>query len=95
MRRRYLIAYDVSDDKRRSGVYNALMDNGDHVQYSVFVCELNARELAEVKGLLAETINHREDQVILLDMGNADKDTLSVLECIGKGYEPHARVTVI
>ena len=95
MRRRYLIAYDVADDRRRNGVFRALMDNGDHVQYSVFLCDLNARELAELKGLLSETINNRQDQVLILDMGSADQESRDVLQCIGKSYEPNARAMVI
>jgi CRISPR-associated protein Cas2 len=95
MRRRYLIAYDVSDDKRRTGVFKTLESNGDHVQYSVFVCDLNARELAELKGRLAGLINLRQDQVLILDMGSADAETREVLQCIGKAYEIQARVMVI
>lgn len=95
MRRRYLIAYDVADDKRRNGVFKTLMGNGDHVQFSVFLCDLNPKELAELKGRLYETVNNRQDQVLILDMGGADQETRAVLQCIGKSYEPKARVMVI
>jgi CRISPR-associated protein Cas2 len=44
-RRRYLVTYDISDDKRRDQVFQTLRDNGDHAQYSVFFCELTPREL--------------------------------------------------
>jgi len=95
MRRRYLISYDISDDKRRTEVFHALMGQGDHVQFSVFLCELNDRELAELKGRLSQTINSREDQVLILDMGGAAQEVRSVLECLGKVYEPPSRVTVV
>jgi len=95
MRKRYLIAYDVADDKRRAAVFKILMGNGDHVQFSVFLCELNAVELARLKGRLAETINHRQDQAIILDLGPAESPLHATLECIGKGYSPPARITVI
>jgi CRISPR-associated protein Cas2 len=95
MRRRYLITYDVSDDKRRNKVFSTLMDNGDHVQYSVFLCELNGRELAQVKGDLGQEIHHDEDQVLVLDLGKADHDLASLMRCIGKAYEPPTRVQVI
>ena len=42
MRRRFLITYDISDDKRRNNVFKALRDCGDHVQYSVFICPTTA-----------------------------------------------------
>ena len=95
MRQRYLIAYDVSDDKRRNRVFKTLMSNGDHVQFSVFLCELNGVELARLKGDLAEAVNQRQDQVIFLDVGPADNDVGSKLECVGRAYEPPARLTVI
>ncbi len=43
MRRRYLITYDISDDKRRARVFKSLRNRGDHLQFSVFLCELNPR----------------------------------------------------
>jgi len=95
MRRRYLIAYDVSDDKRRTSVFKTLMGNGDHVQYSVFLCELNDVELTRLKGSLLETLNHRQDQVIILDVGLAENAVGAVLECVGRAYSPPARVTVV
>jgi CRISPR-associated protein Cas2 len=95
MRRRYLIAYDVSDDKRRTGVFRTLMGNGDHVQFSVFICGLNDRELAELKGRLGQTVNQRQDQVIILDLGAAEHELKAVLQCLGKAYEPPSRVLVV
>lgn len=95
MRKRYLIAYDVADDKRRNTVFKTLMGNGDHVQFSVFLCELNDAELARVKGELSEALNHRRDQAIILDLGPTESDLAAKLRCIGKRYEPPARVTVV
>lgn len=95
MRRRYLIAYDVSDDKRRNAIFKALMGNGDHMQFSVFLCQLSAVELERLKGLLRDSVNVRHDQIVILDLGPADSELTSRLECIGKTYSPPARVMVI
>jgi CRISPR-associated protein Cas2 len=95
MRKRYLIAYDVSDDKRRTAIFKTLMGNGDHVQFSVFLCQLNDVELARLKGRLLESVNARQDQIVVLDLGPADSELASRLECIGKAYSPPARVMVI
>ena len=95
MRKRYLIAYDVSDDKRRTAIFKTLMGNGDHVQFSVFLCQLSDVELARLKGNLTEGVNARQDQVVILDLGPADSDLASRLECLGKAYTPPARVMVI
>lgn len=85
MRRRYLITYDISDDKRRDRVFKALRDRGDHVQFSVFLCELNAREYALLKGELQQYVHKRDDQVLILDLGPAE-NALEIgqgLECVG------------
>jgi len=95
MRRRYLIAYDVSDDKRRTAIFKTLMGHGDHVQFSVFICQLSSVELVRLKGELSQSVNTRRDQVVILDMGPADSELASRLECIGRAYSPPARVTVI
>ncbi len=89
------MSYDVSNDKRRTTVFKTLLDNGDHVQFSVFLCELSRRELAELRGNLIEAINNKQDQVIILDLGAADGELKSVLECVGKPYLPPSRVLVV
>jgi CRISPR-associated endonuclease Cas2 len=43
-RSRYLVTYDVADDKRRDRVHRTLLDFGDALQFSVFLCDLNERE---------------------------------------------------
>ncbi len=95
MRNRYLIAYDIADDKRRNRIFKTLMGNGDHVQFSVFLCDLNDVELARLRRDLSEHVNHRHDQVIVLDLGPAGSDLGARLKCIGRKYAPPARVTVI
>ncbi|MCY3018315.1 MAG: CRISPR-associated endonuclease Cas2 [Planctomycetota bacterium] len=95
MRNRYLIAYDVADDKRRNRIFKTLMGNGDHVQFSVFLCDLSDVELARIKGSLTEAINQRQDQIIVLNLGPADSPVGIRLECIGMAYSPPARVMVI
>lgn len=97
MRRRYLITYDISDDKRRDRVFKTLRDRGDHVQFSVFLCELNARERALLKGELRQYVNQKDDQVLILDLGSAD-DPLKIgqdVECVGFAYCPPQRILVV
>jgi CRISPR-associated protein Cas2 len=94
-RRHYLLAYDVSDDKRRTKVFETLKDHGEHVQFSVFFCELSVQELARLRGLLGEAIDHKADQVIVLDLGDQQNPLEMMLECIGRGYNPRGRVRVV
>lgn len=45
---RYVIAYDISDDRRRARVAKTLEGHGDRVQYSVFEVECDGSGLAEL-----------------------------------------------
>jgi len=66
-RRRYLVTYDIADDRRRTRVFETLLGTGDHTQYSVFVCELDRRELAELRAELHGHIHAHDDQVLVVD----------------------------
>jgi CRISPR-associated protein Cas2 len=94
-RRHYLISYDIADDKRRTEVFKTLHGFGDHAQYSVFFCELNGRELALLRTRLRGAVHHREDQVLIVDLGHAQRPLAEGMEGIGKGYEPPTRTMVI
>jgi CRISPR-associated protein Cas2 len=94
-RRHYVIAYDISDDKRRNEIYTALCGAGDHAQFSVFLCELDHRELAALRSRLRVIINYAEDQIIILDLGRAERPLDERLQVLGRGYEPSVRTVVI
>lgn len=93
-RRQYLIAYDISDDKRRTQVFKTLLAQGDHVQFSVFLCALSPMELARLRARLSELIHAREDQVIMVDFGAKDTELDALVDCLGKPYHPTTRVQV-
>ncbi len=97
MRRRYLVTYDVSDDKRRNKIFKSLMDTGDHVQYSVFLCELSELEKARLENALRRVVNRNQDQVLLLDLGKTGRplDSNHGFEYIGKPYYPPGRLLVV
>ena len=44
---------------------------GDHLQLSVFECRLTRADLVTLRAELAEIIDHREDQVLFVDLGPA------------------------
>ena len=41
MRHNYVVTYDISDPKRLRKVYKMMLGYGEHLQLSVFQCELN------------------------------------------------------
>lgn len=94
-RRHYLVSYDVSDDKRRTRIFNALDDVADHLQYSVFLCELSKRELAQLRMQIAQHVHHREDQLIILDLGPAHVNLETAMEVMGRPHEPLVRTLIV
>ncbi len=98
-RRHYLVSYDVASgkegDKRRDQVFEACQQRGDHAQFSVFFCQLNPRELAELKATLIGIVHHSEDQVLIVDLGPGYHSIHDGIECIGKPFGVQSRVLVV
>ncbi|MFN4241839.1 MAG: CRISPR-associated endonuclease Cas2 [Tepidisphaerales bacterium] len=94
-RRHILVCYDIADDKRRTAVFNTLDAAGDHIQFSVFLCQLNPRERAELLGQLLPLIHHTQDQILLIDLGPAHTPLDGGIEALGKRFEVRSRVNVV
>src|ERR1039458_4988633 len=71
MRFSYLICYDICDEKRLRNVFQTMRGFGDHLQFSVFECQLTATDLARCRTALASIIHHTEDQVLFVNLGPA------------------------
>ena len=68
-RKRYLVAYDIRDDKRLRRVHKTMKGYGWSMQYSVFVCDLDAMELTSMKTDLGRLIHHALDSIAVIDLG--------------------------
>lgn len=68
-RRRYLMAYDIADPKRLRRICTLMEDHGERLQYSVFLCDLTAAELAELESAMLDVMNIQQDSVIQIDLG--------------------------
>ncbi|MGD0498364.1 MAG: CRISPR-associated endonuclease Cas2 [Bryobacteraceae bacterium] len=86
MRTSYLVCYDISDEKRLRKVFQTMRGYGDHLQFSVFECQLTASDLARCRADLAKIINHKEDQVIFVNLGPAEGRGDRVITALGKPY---------
>jgi CRISPR-associated protein Cas2 len=63
---RYVVAYDIADDRRREDIATLLSGYGPRVQLSVFECDLaSAGDAARLRGRLRELIDPVEDQIRL------------------------------
>lgn len=94
-RNHFLVAYDIADDGRRNEVFQTCRDFGNHVQYSVFLCELDAREVVVLRETLRAIIQHGEDQVMIVDLGRATHSVLDQMEVLGQPYSPPGRRFVV
>ena len=59
----WVIVYDISADRRRTRLHNALLDFGTPVQYSVFECWLAPDGLEKMKARVSQIIRPRKDHV--------------------------------
>jgi CRISPR-associated protein Cas2 len=60
----YVIAYDISEDRRRAQVAATLQTYGDRIQRSsVFVCTLETSLLAQVRTRVSAIINPDTDSI--------------------------------
>lgn len=95
MRTCYLVCYDICDDKRLRKVFQTMRGYGDHLQYSVFECQLTAEDLARLRAELSAIIHHQEDQVLLVNLGPAEGRGERVITALGKAYSPFDAPCVI
>jgi CRISPR-associated protein Cas2 len=86
MRTSYIVCYDICEEKRLRRVFKIMRGYGDHLQYSVFECQLTRMDLAHLRAQLAEVIHHKEDQVLFVDLGPAEGRGDRVITALGKPY---------
>lgn len=95
MRNRFIVTYDISDDDRRNKVFTVLRGYGDHIQYSVFRCDLSDSERVSLVAALHPLIEHNYDQILLFDLGPVDGRAASCVDSIGRRYIAPERTVVV
>lgn len=58
-----VVVYDISHDRRRTKLHEALLDFGTPVQYSVFECLLDEKRLKKMKQAIMRVVKPRQDRV--------------------------------
>ena len=86
MRTSYLVCYDIADEKRLRKVFQTMRGFGDHLQFSVFECQLTAMDLARCRAELGKIIDHAKDQVLFVNLGPAAGRGDRVIVALGKPY---------
>jgi CRISPR-associated protein Cas2 len=92
--RLYIVTYDIANDRRWRRVFKLMRGYGRWLQLSVFQCRLTPRRRAEMARRLEALIHDRDDHVLILDLGPADKVDPHV-ESLGKSFESVKRTAVV
>lgn len=94
-RTRYLLAYDIRHPKRLRRVHKVAQGFGEPLQYSLFVCDLSAVELLDLKAALLQEVKTNEDSISIFDLGRPTGRGLRCVEFIGTRRPlPAAEATV-
>lgn len=95
MRRAYVVSYDIADPKRLRKVFRLMRGFGDHIQLSVFRCDLTRKERVELEAELADIIHNDQDQVLVIDLGKADTRARKAIAALGKPYTHPERHAIV
>ena len=95
MRRTYIVTYDISDPRRLRRVYRTMRGFGEHLQLSVFCCDLTAADRVRMIAALANIVEHDEDQVVLVDLGPTSTNPIKAMEALGRPLRVTGRGPVI
>jgi CRISPR-associated protein Cas2 len=87
MRTRYVVSYDIADPKRLRRVFRTMKGFGDPLQLSVFRCDLSASERVLLIEAISKVINHRDDQVMIIDIGPVEGRGEDRIETIGRAMD--------
>ncbi len=82
--RRYLIAYDIADDQRRTRVSHRLASYGDRIQYSVFLVGARPAKLLRLRSALLRLIVPDVDSIVICDLGQLAVDAAERIDVIGR-----------
>lgn len=93
--RLYFVIYDIADNKRWRAVFKKMHGYGDWVQLSVFQCRLTRLRHTELIGDLEDIIHHREDHVLIVDIGPADKIAPRIISLGKQTFAPIEREPII
>lgn len=86
MRVSYIVSYDIANPNRLRRVFRACQDYGNHLQYSLFECDLSSTERVELETKLGSIIHHGEDQVLFISLGLAKSRGIRAITALGQAY---------
>ena len=95
MRRVCIVSYDISDPKRWRQVYRTMRGFGQHLQLSVFSCDLTAAQRIQMIAALESAIDAIEDQVLVFDLGPSQARPIHDINAVGRPITVQDRGPVV
>ena len=95
MKVRYIVTYDIADPKRLRMVFKKMKGAGDHLQFSVFRCDLTDRQRETLQLGLVDLIKPSEDQILFIELGPSEGRPAERIAALGKPYSEPERGPVI
>jgi CRISPR-associated protein Cas2 len=92
--RLFIVAYDISDPKRWRKVFKIMKGYGQWLQLSVFQCRCSKRRYEELVTRLDKEIQHADDSVIIMDLGEAESIKPKITS-LGREFEPIEKKSVV
>ena len=92
--RSFLVCYDIADPARLRKIERLVAGYGYRLQESVFFCRLSPLLLARMKQEITAIIHSRQDQCMMIDLGERE-DVLDDVTVIGKKIVKIPKITFI
>ena len=68
---KYIVCYDIADDRRRQQLVDVMLDYGNRVEESVFECTLEAQLAAKMTDRIRKVVDTEEDKVLVYGLCEA------------------------
>ena len=89
---RYLIAYDITDDRRRYRIAQTLLDYGQRLQESLFLCYLESGQLQTLRARLVSHLELTEDRLHIIPLCAS---CWASTEAFGRAERPEEKAFII
>ena len=90
-----MVTYDICEPRRLRKIFKTMQGFGEHLQLSVFQCDLTAIDRIEMQAALEGIIEKDEDKVLIIDLGPTDPFPVKNIQALGKQVKVVSRTPAI
>lgn len=85
---RYLVAYDITDDRNRDRLAKILLDFGQRLQESLFICNIEPEQKSQLLERAEQTINPIDDKLHIVPICNQCWQSVEAIGIAAKPEDP-------